>query len=279
MPVTIHDVRAAIRQLGLSGAALCAHSSLRSFGVVEGGARTIIDGVLAEGCTLLAPTFTYDYAIAPPPGMRPPRNGYDYDRGDETPDAPITQRIYAPASSDIARSMGAIPATLLTLPGRVRGEHQLNSFTALGPQAHALIDGQAPLNVYAPLRSLAAMGGAVVLMGVGLTRLTLLHLAEQMAGRTLFRRWALDRRGQPTMIAVGSCSDGFEALADALAPIERRIVVGASTWRVFSAQAVLERAVATIRAVPQITHCADPACMRCNDAIAGGPLLIDGARA
>ena len=51
--VTIETVRAAARELGLSSRPLCVHASLRSFGRVKGGAATIVDGLLAEGCTVL----------------------------------------------------------------------------------------------------------------------------------------------------------------------------------------------------------------------------------
>ena len=37
MKVTTGDIRKAIRNLGLAGRLLCVHSSLRSFGWVEGG--------------------------------------------------------------------------------------------------------------------------------------------------------------------------------------------------------------------------------------------------
>jgi len=65
----------------------------------------------------------------------------------------------------------------------------------VGPLAQQLISGQQPLNVYAPFRALAEAGGWVVLMGVGPDKLTLLHYAEQLAGRIPFRRWANDPAG------------------------------------------------------------------------------------
>ncbi len=49
MAVTRADVRAGIRRLGLAGLPLCVHSSLRSFGWVDGGPGTVISGLLDEG--------------------------------------------------------------------------------------------------------------------------------------------------------------------------------------------------------------------------------------
>ena len=74
---------------------------------------------------------------------------------------------------------GVIPATALAWTTHMRGNHPLDSFTAVGPQAAKLIGGQTPLDVYAPLAALARMKGFVLLMGVGLERMTLVHLAEK----------------------------------------------------------------------------------------------------
>lgn len=269
--VTGADVQQAIRKLGLQDTPLCVHSSLRSFGRVAGGATTVIDGLLAEGCTVLAPSFTSYFAIAQPANMRPQRNGWDYSVNWALPQS--TRLRYTPESTVIDSDMGAIPAALVSSDGRQRGNHPFNSFVALGASARELVQDQQPLDVYAPLRALAAPRGYVVLMGVGLDRMTALHLAEQNAGRTLFRRWADDPNGRPMMAEIGSCSNGFPNLDATLTPLERQIIVGQSLWRVFLLRDALEVAEHAMRENPAITHCDDPDCQRCNDAIAGGPIL------
>src|SRR5262249_51220117 len=113
----------------------------------------------------------------------------------------------------------------------------------------------------------------IVMMGVGLTRMTLLHWAEQVAGREQFRRWAVDGDGVTLMVTSGGCSEGVEQLADALAPGETDRVVGPSTWRCFPAAGVVTRAAAAIRADAGVTHCGLRTCARCNDAALGGPIL------
>ena len=110
-------------------------------------------------------------------------------------------------------------------------------------------------------------------MGVGLERMTLLHLAEKEAGRELFRRWANDAQGRPDAVEVGGCSEGFGRLEPSLRPSMRVAAVGRSTWRMLPAAEALSRAAAAIRADPQITHCGVESCERCNDAVAGGPIL------
>ena len=138
--------------------------------------------------------------------------------------------------------------------------------------AAKLIAGQAPLAVYAPLAALVEASGSVLLIGVKINTMTLLHLAEQEAGRVLFRRWANDDAGHPEMVEAGGCSDGFEQLTSVLQPWQRQTVVGESMWQLFPAQPILQAAATAIRANPQITHCSNPDCERCNDAIAGGPI-------
>ena len=271
MVVTRQDIQRAIRALGLTGRALCLHGSLSSFGHVAGGATTVVRSFLEEGCTVLAPTFSSAFEVAPPPHLRFERNGWDY--GVDPPTRPGRDRIYTPGAPDIDRSMGAIPAAVVAWHGRVRGNHPLDSFTAVGPRAAELVSGQTPSDVYAPLTALARAGGFVLLMGVGLERMTLLHLAEKEAGRTLFRRWANGAEGEPVAVEVGGCSEGFGQFEPHLRPVMRTVVVGQSTWKSFSADRALACAAAAVRANPQVTHCGVPTCARCNDALAGGPLM------
>lgn len=271
MVTTEKDVRHALRSLGLSGQAVCLHSSLRSFGHVEGGAATVIEAFLEEGCTLLVPTFSSAFEVAPPPHLRFERNGWNYETQHASGRA--SDGIYTPDTTEIDDYMGAIPAAVLARPERVRGDHPLDSFTAAGPRAAELASGQMPSDVYAPLDALIRAGGFVLLMGVGLERMTLLHLAEREAGRTLFRRWARGADGETFVVAVGGCSEGFGRLDPHLRSIMRTATVGQSVWRLFPAEQALKLAGETIRSDHQITHCGVPACERCDDAVAGGPIL------
>jgi aminoglycoside 3-N-acetyltransferase len=267
--VTFRDIRFAARNLGAAGLPLCIHSSLRSFGRVAAGAAAVVDGLLAEGCTVLVPTFTEGRAAVPPPlGRHLQRNGGDAIVPRPTDPGPW---FFDASSNYIDANMGAIPAEVLCRPGRIRGDHPRDSFSALGPRAATLVADQRPLQVFAPFKSLAEQGGLVILMGVGLDRMTLLHDAEQLAGRRLFRRWSRGPRGTIVESEEGGCSSGFENLDPALAPFERRVLVGQSLWRVYPARETLEAVAHGIRETPSVTHCPDPDCVACADAIAGGP--------
>ncbi len=118
------------------------------------------------------------------------------------------------------------------------------------------------------------LGGLVVLMGVGLNRMTLLHLAEQQAGREPFRRWANGPDGVPVEVQEGGCSSGFQNLQDALKRLANLKLVGNSLWTVFQASAVLPAAAQAIRANPDLTRCDNPSCLECRDAVAGGPIGV-----
>jgi aminoglycoside N3'-acetyltransferase len=267
--VTSDAIRTAIRELGLAGLPLEVHSSLGSFGRVEGGAGTVIDSLLAEGCTVVVPTFTSPaYLVGPPETMRPDRNGIDY----EAPDgrAGGANRVFMRETNEVNSTMGAIPAEVLARPERVRGSNPLCSFAALGPLADRVRE-QRPLDVYAPLRILAAKDGWALLIGVDLRSLTLLHLAEEKAGRRLFRRWANGPDGKPMEVEVGSCSQGFLNFEPILAPLARETLVGESRWVAYPARETLALAAQTIRENPGITHCGDADCLRCRDAVKGGP--------
>ncbi len=271
MGVTKLDIRNAVKAAGLSQKPVCIHASLRSFGWVEGGAQTIIDGFLAEGCTVLVLTLSFHYFSAPPVGRRPAQNGLDYER---FLGVPINAGpVYSVDSQEIEKEMvGAVPAAVLAMPGHIRGSHPTNSFTAVGPLAGQLISGQTPHDVYAPLRVLAGLGGFIVLIGVGLDKMTLIHLAEQRAGRNLLRRWANGGGDDPLETEEGGCSGGFSRLEPALSPLETTAQVGSSHWRVFPAKAALEAATQAIQTDAEITHCGGLSCLECRDAVLGGPL-------
>lgn len=269
--VTINDIRRAVRENDLSGSAVCVHSSLKSFGRVDGGARTVVDGLLAEGCTVVAPTFVSTFWAMATPGKRIKRNAWNYDAAIN---AWKCDKVYTPESNDLDEVfIGAIPAALLQIEGRSRGNHPLNPFAAVGPLADMLISRQQPMKVYGHFEALAEVGGSIALMGVDLNRMTFIHYAEEMAGRSLLIRWANTVEQMGAEVRVGGCSEGFGNLDPALLPIRRDVKVGNSRWMIFPARESLAALVDAIHADPQVTHCADPKCVRCNDTIAGGPIL------
>jgi aminoglycoside 3-N-acetyltransferase len=264
------DILSTLRKMELSDCIVILHSSLKSFGLVEGGADAAIDSFRDAGCTLIVPTFTYECQLPPPEGRTILRNGMDSSYSVDRDKA----QGYDPNENKISRDMGAIPARILHRPERIRGGHPLNSFAGLGPRASELMACQGPLNVYGPMKQILLDPKAViVLAGVGLTKATPVHLAEERSGRRLFRRWAKMADGMEIEVEEGGCSEGFENLAPYVKAVERQAKVGDSLWRIFPLRGFIDAIVPVLRENPFLTHCDDENCARCNDAARGGPLL------
>ena len=249
------------------------HASLRSFVTpIAGGADTLLDVLLMRDLTVIVPAFTEpQFRLAAPATLRPPRNGIDYTTLPAVPPPP-EGAAYATDCGLINPGLGVLPAALINRAGTVRGEHPLNSFAAVGPLAEELIAAQSPTDVYGPVRELAARACLILLIGVGLNRMTALHLAEQQSGRRLFLRWARGADGEMSMFEVGSCSEGFPRLEPTLHRYARTAVVGGSRWRAYSARQTLAAATSAITEDQDITDCPDSDCLLCRDSIAGGPL-------
>jgi len=265
---TYTQITSAIHELGVENSIVCIHSSLGSFGHLEGGADTLIRGFLDSGCTIVVPTFTYECQVQAPAGKRYLRNGCmdNYE--------PVYVEAFDRDSVMVSGDMGVVPARILERKNRFRGIHPLNSFTGIGPLAEELIEKQTYLNVYGPLKRMYEIAGAFIgLIGVDLTSATAIHLAEEKAGRNLFRRWAMDRDGTHQEVAVGSCSEGFNTFAPYVRKIERTTRVAESKWRFIPFRDFIDVITKAIVENPVITHCSNPDCSRCNDAVKGGPLL------
>ena len=139
---------------------------MRSFGSNRIEAGELLDELLALGCTVIAPTFTYDLEQPAPAGDRPSQNGWAYDEWMP----PSHERRFDIRGQHLSLSeMGIFPATLLSRSERARGNHPINSFAGVGPRASEIIDMQAPHRVYGPFEKLCEDGGLVLLVGVDYT--------------------------------------------------------------------------------------------------------------
>ena len=263
--VTLDQLADGISALDLGGEPVCVHVSMRSFGRLEAGAATVVDGILKAGCTVLVPTFSHQFAVAPSADDQPRQNALDYSQPRSSPGV---GRVFHP-DAEVEPWLGAVPTYVVTRPELVRCANP-GSFAALGLMATDLIVDD-PRDIFGPLRALVRLGGWVVLMGVGLNRMTLLHLAEVVAGRRPFIRWINGPGDVPVRIRVGECSEGFPNLGPSLAHLMRTTTVGGSPWNAFPAAETLAAAAEAIRSDPQITHCGRE-CIECRDAIAGGPI-------
>jgi aminoglycoside N3'-acetyltransferase len=254
-----------INRNGLAQTVICLHASFKSFGQVSGGPAALIDAFLAADCTLLCPAFFYESETYPP-GANYAQNGIDYAAIE-----PLPGVNYVDAPEQINPSMGIVPRTILTYPAARRAKNPLNSFTALGGQADLLLADQHLLNVYSAYKQIyrRRLPAYVFLAGVDFTACTPIHFAEEVSGKTLFRRWAV-YHGRTVEVEVGSCSGGFEKLGGVAQPIERVDYLGGSRICLYPFNPFIERIAAAMRAEPSSAGCANNSCLRCRDMGRGG---------
>jgi len=275
--VTQQQLNESINVLELNNKVIILHSAYGSFGGVEGGPNTIIDCFLNAGCTLLVPTFTYDNDAYPPQqGEKYAQNGMNLTSYQDALNG--LTHSFDKNSQQISDSMGVLPKVILSRKESTRSVHPVNSFTAIGPQANQIIKQQTLLDVYGPYQACYELQDAVLLlMGIDFTGVTPIHFAEQKAGRSLFRAWAnlQDKNNlkQVVEVSIGSCSDGFNTLKETVAHLEKEQIVSKSKWQCFEFNPFINSIKQQIINQPSITQCENVNCIRCHDAILGGPLL------
>lgn len=266
--VTEADVREGLARLGLQGAKAEVHSSLSSFGHVVDGEHTIVSALTTSLSTILVPTFSSAAEADPPPDDRPARNGMDYSR---VPHRSHTPAPFSPQSGAVDRNMGLISRTIAALPGAHHSGHPLNSWAAWGKDAEHLVADHHWSDPFLPVKRLAQLGGYILLLGVTLKRCSAIHVAEELAGRSLFVRWVVDPEGNTRRVRTAGDADGFDRIFSDVEDLLRVTHVGLSRVICAPLKPFLERVARLIREDAQATLC-HPDCRACGDACAGGPI-------
>ncbi|MDD1794485.1 AAC(3) family N-acetyltransferase [Enterovibrio sp. ZSDZ42] len=261
---TKDQVKSAIDALSLANKVIFVHASMRSLGQLEGGASTLLNMLLAQGCTVIVPSFNYDTLCYPPQDDNYQQNGH---RGEWQFD---NIRPFDRNDNRIEVSMGKFAATVVSHQERFRTDHPIGSFAGVGPKAEAVLSHQSDIDVYGHYQYCTNATDAIVLsVGVTLNSITPIHFAEQISGRQLFRRWARTQARGDVEVCVGSCSEGFHQLEKTLQPIATSIDVGLGQWTSYPLAALIQESARAISVNPTITQCA-PECPRCQDMAAGG---------
>ncbi len=155
------------------------HTSMSKLGWVAGGVRSVVDAlvdVVGEDGTLVMPTHTSDLS-EPAMWQNPPvPDSWWQIIRDETPafDPELTP----------SRGMGSVVECFRHYPGVRRSSHPQVSFAALGPHAETVTGNHSlehSLGEGSPLARLYELDARVLLLGVGHTNNTALHLAEYRA--------------------------------------------------------------------------------------------------
>ena len=214
------------------------HSSLRAIGL---RAEEVIDELLAavgpRGLVVM-PAFTYDNEVFDP---------------------------------DTPSRTGALAEVFRRRPDAVRSSHPTYSLAAIGDGAAELLEGHAAAgatDVGSPLDRLAASGGHVLLLGVGQTSNTTVHVGEFHSGVPY-----LDIPFDPAWPTHGydrypGCSRAFGALDR---PLRERGAIrdaklGPALAQLMRGSVVIEATVALLRDDPAALLCTDPGCHRCSTA-------------
>jgi len=254
-PVSREELIAGLRQLGLqSGDRVIAHASLSSFGMLEGGARTVIEAILmviGPRGTLMMPYF-----------ISPSYEGI-FDRHNPPP-----------------TTCGTVPRLLRTWPGAVLSLHPSHPVVAVGPDAEGLTEGHhrvSPVGKDSPIDRMAKMGGKVLLLGVNQRVNTTIHTGEAYAGVPYWGhprpdrprgRWAImpdGRRAWVPLLEIPGDSYGFPNIEPFL--VKRGLIafstIGRARCRLMPGQALIDAVVQFLRRDPAGLLCDRPECTFC----------------
>jgi aminoglycoside 3-N-acetyltransferase len=156
--LTQHDIADGLRRVGLKeGDVALVHSAMRTFGLIEGGAKTVVAAlleVLGPTGTLVAPAFTFAHEAEKDP-IVDPKN----DRSE----------------------MGAISEAIRLHPGALRSTAFRHSFSAIGRRARVItgVDPSlSPFDLRSAFGVMLGLNTQVVLCGMTYTSSTSHHFAE-----------------------------------------------------------------------------------------------------
>lgn len=265
--ITVQDFKHAFADLDIIGQKVAIHSSFSSIGTVDGGPQTIINALSSSFPTVMMPVFCWDSNASPPVTDRPQHNGCYYSFYDNW-QKPL--KPFVVENAGIEKSMGIIAKIFLTFPGVIRSDHPWHSWAAMGDGASELVRDHSWALTNTPLERLVATEGWVILFGVGLNSCTAVHIAEERAGRRPFIRWMCDRDGYVKRVRASGCAKGFNNLMPYCNDLFRKTSVGNATLLAAPMEALIGRAARIMTEQSEITQCS-PECIRCNDAILGGP--------
>jgi aminoglycoside 3-N-acetyltransferase len=252
--MTLEEVIEALRPLRLEGGQVVVHSSLSSFGPVDGGAATLCQALMrlvGEGGTLLMPAFCHAETLIPTGPVR---------------GRPICYHLDLPVS----REIGTVAEVFRRLPGVVRSSHPTHSFAGWGRQAREILASQRDNNLLGPLKKLNLVQGHTLLLGTRLHAATILHLAEErlempyLERRTAVRINSNGHEERVVLEKVPGCSLAFDRLEDQLDPGKySRVPLPLGEARKIPVRYLLGLATQALDRQPDVFLCGREECESC----------------
>lgn len=247
--VTTKDMIDGFKETGvLQNDKLVVHSSLSSFGKVEGSALVVINAlqrIVGYGGVLMMPTFTYGHE-------------------------PFDIR-HTPSKT------GKITEVFRLLPNVIRSKHPGFSFAAWGAKASNFVAGhdtEVGIGRGTPIHRIIEEGAKILLIGVDQTANSTLHLAQDLAQVPYLNRYRMteiveaDGKLRLFRIRRAGCSLGFNKIQLTIdkAKIEKRIMIGKSMVRVLLGASLLKLAIDLFKEEPGSLLCDQKECPSCEEA-------------
>lgn len=252
----LEDFNSALESLELENKPAIAHASLKTFGTIRGGAKTVLRALLEHVNGLMMPAFTYKTMIFPEVG--PPNNGLTY--GKQLDLNLMAEPFHY--NMPVDPTIGTLAETLRQYSGTMRTAHPILSFA--GFNLDEALMTQTIYNPFAPIRWLSDHDGWVLLLGVDHTVNTSIHYAERLAGRHQFVRWALTPNRVIECPGFPGCSDGFEAIRPALEDVTHTMELGDSFIEAIPIDPMLQVVETRIKKNPLALLCQRDECERCD---------------
>lgn len=248
-PNTVPTLVKDFRTLGIeAGMTLLVHSSLSKLGWVNGGPHAVIlalEETLGPRGTLVMPTHS-SHLSEPAHWHHPPIPESWWD---------MVRQTMPPFDPDLTptRNMGAIPEVFRKQKGVLRSSHPQVSFAAWGLHATEIVASHSLTDSFgegSPLGRVYDLKGWVMLLGVGHSNNTSLHLAEYRAnfvGKQQIRQGApITVNGEARWVQFSDLdwdSDDFPAIGEAFqreTPLVRIGMVGQAETQLMPQPALVD---------------------------------------
>lgn len=252
--VSKDDIKAGLVKLGLKkGDNVGVHSSLSSFGVVDGGADTVIDALLevvGNKGTIVMPTYS--------------TNRIEVERTPDEVAASVTWKfkllLYDPKETPCWT--GAIPEAFRKRKGVLRSLHPVHSKAALGKHVKEIIEAEDPSS-RGCWKKLRDLDGYILLIGVTLDSCSSMHLAEDrvqlpkhIIQRTTMPDWLAERYPEAEWDVGYGLYPDFTKMEEPYRKnrIMKTVKVGESTLKLFKLEEMISLYAEHLRKNPDLFY-------------------------